>query len=117
MEAAVESLKDRARALFGACVDVEGPMTGSGAVLRLSGIDLRPSLSPDQADLLFDALSRFRIICLAGQDLASFSLDHFERLRQSLGPPDPPSQQLPARRQAGTVRRRQRWTDRADTLS
>ncbi len=85
----VESLKDRAGALFGACADVEGPMTGSGAVLRLSGIDLGPALSPDQADLLFDALSQFRIICIAGQDLASFSLDHFERFANHWGAPVP----------------------------
>lgn len=67
------------RQLFGVAASVKRPLTESGAAVRCRGIDVRSPLTPEQADFLFDALSQFRILCLAGQDLESFSLAHFER--------------------------------------
>ena len=62
------------RRLFGPQARSEGPLAASGAGRRLFGIDLRQRLGPEQVFLLVDALSQFRILCLPGQDLASFSL-------------------------------------------
>ena len=77
------------RRLFGPRARSEGPLAASGAGRRLLGIDLRQRLEPEQVSLLLDALSQFRILCLAGQDLASFSLADFERFANHWGAPVP----------------------------
>lgn len=82
-------LHERLRVLFGADARSEGPLAVSGAGLRLTGVDLCPRLNPEQVTFLLDALSRFRIVSIAGQDLASFSLAHFERFANHWGAPVP----------------------------
>ena len=84
-----EQLDRELRRLFGVRAHSEGPLAASGAGLRLVGIDLRQPLGPQQVSLLLDALSRFRILCLPGQDLASFSLADFERFANHWGAPVP----------------------------
>ena len=75
--------------LFGAQARCEAPLAASGAGCRLLGVDLRQRLSPEQVTLLVDALSQFRIVCLPGQDLDSFSLAQFERFANHWGAPVP----------------------------
>ena len=84
-----QDLDERLRELFGAGAQSEGPLAASGAGLRLTGVDLHPRLSPEQADFLLDVLSRFRIVSIAGQDLETFSLAHFERFANHWGAPVP----------------------------
>ena len=71
-------LEQELKALFGAEARSEGPLAASGAGLRLRGVDLCRRLDSGQVAFLLDALSRFRIVCIAGQDLANFSLAHFD---------------------------------------
>ncbi len=59
--------------------------------MRFTGIDLCSQLSEDQVDFLLDALSEFRIVCIAGQDLTRFPLAHFERFANHWGAPIPHS--------------------------
>lgn len=82
-------LHRRLRLAFGAQVGCEGPLAGSGAGIRLTGLDLRQPLSPEQATVLLDALSRYRIVTIPGQDLTAFSLAHFERFANHWGAPVP----------------------------
>ena len=77
------------RRRFGPQARSEGPLAASGAGRRLLGLDLRRRLGPEQVTLLVDALSRFRILCIPGQDLASFSLADFERFANHWGAPVP----------------------------
>ncbi|MAE60859.1 MAG: hypothetical protein CMJ49_05810 [Planctomycetaceae bacterium] len=77
------------KALFGTDAHSESPLAHSGAGVRFTGIDLCRPLTEDQVDFLLDALSRFRIVCIAGQDLARFSLAHFERFANHWGAPIP----------------------------
>ncbi len=74
---------------FGPKVCVEGPLAACGAGLRISGIDLCKSLSPEQVTCLLDALSQYRILSLPGQDLTTFSLARFERFANHWGAPLP----------------------------
>ncbi len=84
-----QDLDEQLRELFGAGAQSEGPLAASGAGLRLTGVDLHPRLSPEQANFLLDVLSQFRIVSIAGQDLATFSLAHFERFANHWGAPVP----------------------------
>ena len=77
------------RRRFGPQARSEGPLAASGAGRRLLGLDLRRRLGPEQVTLLLDALSQFRILCIPGQDLASFSLADFERFANHWGAPVP----------------------------
>ena len=85
----IQDLDRELKALFGVEARSEGPLAASGAGLRFSGVDLCRRLDPEQVAFLLDALSRFRIICIAGQDLANFSLAHFERFANHWGAPVP----------------------------
>ena len=85
----VEATSKRLRQAFGTPVRTEGPLAGSGAGLRVTGIDLRMPLRPEQVTALLDALGRYRIVTLAGQDLESFSVAHFERFANHWGAPLP----------------------------
>ena len=80
---------EQLRQLFGAEARSEGPLAASGAGLRFIGVDLCRPLNPQQVCFLLDALSQFRIVSLAGQDLARFSLAHFERFANHWGAPVP----------------------------
>ena len=84
-----EQLDRELRRLFGPQAGSEGPLAASGAGRRLLGIDLRQRLEPEQVALLLNALSEFRILCLPGQDLESFSLADFERFANYWGAPVP----------------------------
>ncbi|MBT4140838.1 MAG: hypothetical protein HOE48_23200, partial [Candidatus Latescibacteria bacterium] len=75
----LDQLRQRLKTLFGVHVDIEGPLLQSGAVVRFTGIDLCGPLNEGQAGFLLDALSQFRVVCIAGQDLDRFSLGPFER--------------------------------------
>jgi alpha-ketoglutarate-dependent taurine dioxygenase len=79
----------RLRRLFGVEVQTEGPLSRSGAGLRIKGVDLREPLSPDQVSVLLDTLSNWRIVTISGQDLNSFTLAHFERFANHWGAPLP----------------------------
>jgi alpha-ketoglutarate-dependent taurine dioxygenase len=82
-------LDQRLQELFGVNAHRESPLAQSGAGVRFTGIDLCRPLSEGQTSFLLDALSRFRIVCIAGQDLARFSLAHFERFANHWGAPIP----------------------------
>jgi alpha-ketoglutarate-dependent taurine dioxygenase len=82
-------LDQRLQELFGVNAHRESPLAQSGAGVRFTGIDLCRPLSEGQTGFLLDALSRFRIVCIAGQDLARFSLAHFERFANHWGAPIP----------------------------
>ena len=84
-----QDLKNRLRELFGADAECEGPLGASGAGRRFTGVDLSPRLTPGQVTFLLDALSQFGIISIAGQDLSTFSLAHFERFANHWGAPVP----------------------------
>ena len=84
-----DGFRERLRNLFGENAGIEGPLAVSGAGRRLTGVDLRPRLSPEQVTFLLDALSQFGILSIAGQDLTTFSLDHFERFANHWGAPVP----------------------------
>ena len=73
------------RRLFGPHCKTEGPLMACGGGVRLHGVDLTPRLSPEQAAFLVGVLDRRRIVCIAGQDLQHFSLQHFERLANHFG--------------------------------
>ncbi len=75
--------------VFGPDAKCEGPLAESGLGVRLSGIDLSQPLRPAQVTFLLDTLSRARLMCIAGQDLAQFSLNHFERFANHWGAPIP----------------------------
>ena len=77
------------RALFGEDARCEGPLAACGAGSRLTGVDLCSRLSADQVTFLLEALSRYRIVSIAEQDLARFSLAHFERFANHWGAPVP----------------------------
>lgn len=81
--------RSRLAACFGPDAEMEGPLAESGAGRRLRGVDLRPSLNPDQVDLLLDLLAHHGILSIAGQDLGTFSLAHFERFANHWGAPVP----------------------------
>ena len=84
-----QHMEQELKALFGAEARSEGPLAASGAGLRLRGVDLCRPLDPGQVAFLLNALSRFRIVCIAGQNLADFSLAHFERFANHWGAPVP----------------------------
>ncbi|HIA66130.1 TPA: hypothetical protein EYN98_08700 [Candidatus Poribacteria bacterium] len=75
--------------LFGEDTYSEGPLAASGAGRRFVGLDMCRRLNPKQVTFLLDALSQFRIISIAGQDLTTFSLAHFERFANHWGVPVP----------------------------
>ena len=79
----------RLQVLFGADAHSENPLAQSGAGIRFTGIDLCRPLNEDQVGFLLDALSQLRIVCIAGQDLARFSLAHLERFANHWGAPIP----------------------------
>jgi len=80
---------ERLHALFGGDAHCEKLLAKSGAGVRFTGIDLCRPLNEGQVDFLLDALSQFRIVCIAGQDLNRFSLAHFERFANHWGAPVP----------------------------
>ena len=84
-----QQLERRRQELFGGDAQCEYPLAQSGAGVRFTGIDLCRPLSEDQVGFLLDALSEFRIVCIAGQDLTQFSLAHFERFANHWGAPIP----------------------------
>ena len=84
-----QQLERRLQVLYGVDAHSESPLTQSGAGVRFTGIDLCRLLSQDQVGFLLDTLSQFRIVCIAGQDLARFSLAHFERFANHWGAPVP----------------------------
>ncbi len=84
-----QQLDQRLKALFGLNAHSESPLAQSRGGVRFTGIDLCRPLSEEQVDFLLDALSQFRIVCIAGQDLARFSLAHFERFANHWGAPVP----------------------------
>ena len=85
----VVDLPDRVRRAFGADVECEAPLAGSGAGVRLTGIDLRQPLAPDQVSVLLDALGGFRIVTIPGQRLDASTLADFERFANHWGAPVP----------------------------
>ena len=82
-------IERRFRHAFGTRIEVEAPLAESGAGVRVTGIDLGEPLLPVQVECLLDALAHRRILCLAGQNLATFSLQHFERFANHWGAPVP----------------------------
>jgi alpha-ketoglutarate-dependent taurine dioxygenase len=85
----IDHWQTRIRSQFGSHAGCEGPLAASGAGLRLTGFDLCDPLEPEQATCLLDALSQFRVLSIAGQDLARFSLAQFERFANHWGAPVP----------------------------
>lgn len=84
-----QGLELRLQTLFGDEARSEHPVAGSSTGVRLTGIDLCQPLHEAQVEFLLDVLSRSRIVCIAGQDLARFSLAHFERFANHWGAPIP----------------------------
>ena len=79
----------RLQDLFGSDAHSESPLAQSGAVVRFTGINLCNPLSEEQVGFLLDALSQFRVVCIAGRDLDRFSLAQFERFANHWGAPVP----------------------------
>ena len=88
-KAKLQHWDEQLRRLFGEDTYSEGPLAASGAGLRFFGLNMCGRLNPEQITFLLDALSQFRIICIAGQDLTTFSLAHFERFANYWGAPVP----------------------------
>lgn len=65
------------------------PLAKSGMGIRFTGVDLAAPLTSAQVTVFLDALSQYRFICIAGQDLSRFSLAHFERFANHWGAPIP----------------------------
>ena len=82
-------IEHRLQEAFGAHVRSEGPLAPGGAGFRITGVDLSKPLEPDQVNALIDALSHYRIMTLADQDLDAFSAAHFERFANHWGAPLP----------------------------
>ena len=82
-----DTINGRLQKAFGAHVRSEAPLADSGAGIRISGVDLCKPLKPEQVNVLLDALGRYRILTLAGQDLDAFSAAHFERFANHWGAP------------------------------
>ena len=101
-----DSIDRRLRKAFGANAGSEGPLAISGAGLRIKGIDLSAPLSPEQMAVLLDALAWYRIVTIAGQDLESFSLAHFERFANYWGAPLPHPSNTRQRSGAESLNRR-----------
>lgn len=80
-----QNLLERLPAVFGAKAQSEHPLAKSGLGVRFTGIDLSQTLRAEQVEFLLDALSQFRFLCVAGQDLQRFSLAHFERFANHWG--------------------------------
>ena len=72
---------------FNPNVEIEYPLGSSGMGARIRGIDLGEHLMPSQVKLLLDALSHYRLLTIAGQDLDKFSLATFERFANHWGAP------------------------------
>ena len=91
MNSAIEigHVDQRLRELFGTGANSEHPLAKSGAGVRFTGVDLSRPLGAEQVDFLLEALSTFRIVCIAGQNLQRFSLAHFERFANHWGAPIP----------------------------
>ena len=85
-KAKLQHWDEQLRRLFGEDTYSEGPLAASGAGLRFFGLNMCGRLNPEQITFLLDALSQFRIICIAGQDLTTFSLAHFERFANYWSP-------------------------------
>lgn len=85
----IPRLDQKLRALFGSDARSETPLAGSGAGVRFTGIDLWRPLSEEQVDFLLESLSRYRLLCFAGQALNQNSLAHFERFANHWGAPIP----------------------------
>ncbi len=81
------SLENRFAAIFSADLEIEFPLGLSGMGARINGIDLCQHLTPSQVELLLDALSHYRLLTIAGQDLDRFSLTTFERFANHWGAP------------------------------
>ncbi len=84
-----DPLEGRLQQAFGAHVRSEGPLAPGGAGFRIRGIDLSKPLEPNQVNALLDALSHYRIMTVADQDLDAFSAAHFERFANHWGAPLP----------------------------
>jgi alpha-ketoglutarate-dependent taurine dioxygenase len=82
-----QQLDSQLQALFGRDARSDSPLTQTGTGARLHGINLCQTLNPQQVEFLLAALSKFRIVCIAGQDLTRFSLAHFERFANHWGAP------------------------------
>ena len=85
----VAAFETRLRSEFGHQVGFAQPLGASGIGARITGIDLCAPLDAAQVTVLLDALSEFRFLCIAGQDLEQFSLNRFERFANHWGAPIP----------------------------
>lgn len=84
-----QDIEIKLHTLFGPDAGYEYPLAPGGGGIRFTGIDLCRSLQAPQASFLLDALSNYRIVCVAGQDLKGFTLSHFERFANHWGAPIP----------------------------
>ena len=75
--------------LFGNDAYSEAPLSKSGAGIKFYGIDLCNKLGANKVEFLLNALSRYRIICIANQNLDKFSLNHLETFANYWGAPVP----------------------------
>ena len=79
----------RVKEVFGQSSSAEMPLSSGGTGVRFNGIDLCDPLNAGEADFLLRALAYCRIVCISGQDLSRFSLNHFERFSNHWGAPVP----------------------------
>ena len=79
----------KVKEVFGKSTSAEIPLSQGGAGVRFNGIDLCDPLTRKEADFFLKALAYRRIVCISGQDLSRFSLDHFERFSNHWGAPVP----------------------------
>jgi alpha-ketoglutarate-dependent taurine dioxygenase len=85
---AVEWLSDRLTSVFPGASFI-APLGDAGFGCKICGVDLSLPLSPDQAALLVEAVPRFRVVCLGGQDITggpgALTLQRVERLASHFG--------------------------------
>eukprot|EP00037_Helgoeca_nana_P037259 m.15277 g.15277 ORF g.15277 m.15277 type:complete len:420 (+) comp8614_c0_seq2:79-1338(+) len=85
---AIKWLRANLSDAFGPDATFEAPLHGVMGC-RLTNIDLRHPLTPAQAELLVEALPRFRVLCISGQDVShgpdGLSLQRVERLANHFG--------------------------------
>lgn len=77
------------RRAFGEQVTVSELGSRSGIGRRIEGIDLAAPLSPEQAEVLVNALDHFAIVSLPGQHESGFDVAALERIANHFGAPIP----------------------------
>lgn len=75
--------------IFGSDVKANWPLANGETGVRIEGLQLWREFTPPQIELLLDALSVYRVVCIPGQDLSDAALKRFEVFANYWGAPVP----------------------------